>query len=118
MEAEQNKKQEYLKFFDEIFGTDTEKYIDLKKVPLLSKVYDRILDDILKMNKKCEKLWKQSNKASEKLCKTLTREQKKLFEDFLEIDTELQIETEEQIFMFGYIIAKELDRESKIQRQS
>ena len=110
---EQNKKQEYLKFFDEVFGTDTEKYIDLSKVPLLSKVYDRILDDILKMSKRYQKNWKQSNRVSEKLCKTFTKEQKKLFEKFLEIDSELQIETEEQVFMFGYIMAKELDRECK-----
>lgn len=109
----EDKKQEYLKRFDEVFGTDTRKYIDVSKVPLWSVIYDRIIDDITKTSTYYNELRHKCVEALDKLQDTFSKEQKALFEVYCDIDNEQQIEMEQQIFFFGYILAKELEREDK-----
>ncbi|MBQ3413953.1 MAG: hypothetical protein IJH39_01095 [Clostridia bacterium] len=51
---------------------------------------------------------------SDELEKTFTPEQKQLFERYWKIGSEITAEENEQLFIFGYIIATQLNIEVKI----
>ena len=51
---------------------------------------------------------------ADKLESTFSKEQKKLFEQYWELGTQMCEEEQQQLFLFGYIIATKLNIESKI----
>ena len=105
------KKEEYLKLFDEIFKTTTKNNINLEKVPLISLIYNELIKEIMKTNDNYMKLRDKSIKMYDDLLENLTEKQKKKLDQYLEIETELEAKLEEQLFLYGYIFAKELDNE-------
>lgn len=102
-----------LKHFDNIFGTDTEKHIDFNNMKLLKVLYDYFEEDIFTPNEEYKSVRHKKNILSDKFRKTLNKEQQLMFEEQNELGNEMHGIEFEQIFMFGYIIAKELDIECK-----
>ena len=63
---------------------------------------------------KADILLSDRNTYIDKMESTFTEEQQKLFEQYWEITSQMSCEEEQQIFLFGYIIATKLNMESKI----
>lgn len=107
-------KKDYLEHFDKVFKTDTLNHINLDNMVLLKGIY-RILEDYLcKTNKDYKSIRVKSSKLYDKLQTILSEEQKSIFNEFIDLNNEEMSSIQEQIFIFGYIIAKELDNESNI----
>lgn len=106
--------QEVLKHFDNIFETDTLKHINFSNMKLLKILFNYFEEDLYTPSDKYNELRAKAIKISDKLEATFTKEQQELFEDYWEAESLMHCEENEQMFLFGYIIAKELDIESKI----
>lgn len=105
--------KELLKHFDNIFGTDTVKHIDFSNLKLLKTLYDYFEEDIFTPNEVYKVVRHKKNILSDKFRQTLTKEQQEMYDEQNELGNEMHGIEFEQIFMFGYIIAKELDIECK-----
>ena len=103
----------YIEHFNKIFGTKTDKHLRLN-MPMLKILFDNFVEDIYTPNEKYNQIRKQKIKISDKLEETFTEEQKELFNQYNEIENQLTDDVEEQLFMFGYIIASKLNEETQI----
>lgn len=110
---EYKQKHEYLKFFDQVFGTNTRRYIDLKKVPLLAVIYDTLREDIWTLSDKYKGLRNARLEVYDAMEKSMTQEQKDLMEVYTDLAGEMECEMAQQVFLFGVILANELNRECK-----
>ena len=108
-----NKSKELLKHFDNIFRTETEKHINFNDMKLLKVLYDYFEEDIFTPNDEYKNVRHKKVELSNELRGTLTKEQQDIYDRQNELGNELHGIEIEQIFMFGYIIAKELDIECK-----
>lgn len=108
-----NEEKEILQHFDNIFGTKVANHIKLN-IPLIKIIFEKFEEDLYTANETYNKVRKEQIKISDELYKTFTQEQKDLFEKYWQITNELGSLEDEQIFSFGFIMAKELDKESKI----
>ena len=107
------KEQQILNHFDKIFGTKVENHMKLN-IPLLKSIFEKFEEDIFKPNDDYEKLRKKQIENSDKLYATFTEEQEKLYEEDRQIVNQLSAIEDEQLFYFGYIVSKELQKEGKI----
>ena len=105
---------ETLKHFDKIFNTETAKHIKFDNMKLLKVLYEYFEEDIYKPSAKYLELMHKHIEISDELEKTFTPEQSKLFEKYWEVGSEMTLEENEQVFLFGFIMARELDIETKI----
>ena len=105
---------ETLKHFDKIFNTETIKHINFDNMKLLKALYEYLEEDIYTPSAKYLELMHKHVKISDELEKTFTPEQSELFEKYWEIGSEMTTEENQQLFMFGFIIAKELNIETTI----
>lgn len=105
--------QKILKHFDKIFGTKVANHMKLN-IPLLKNIFEKFEEDIFKPNDDYEKLRKKQIENSDKLYATFTEEQEKLYEEDRQIVNQLSAIEDEQLFYFGYIVSKELQKEGKI----
>lgn len=103
----------YIEHFNKIFGTKTDKHLRLN-MPMLKIIFKNFGEDIYTPNEKHNQIRKQKIKISDELEETFTEEQKKLFYKYNEIENQLTDDVEEQLFMFGYIIANALQAEYKL----
>lgn len=103
---------EILKHFDSIFNTETAKHIKFQDMRLLKALYEYFEEDVYTPSTKYSELMHKHIEISDELEKTFTPEQKELFERYWEVGSEMTTEENEQLFLFGYVIAKELDREA------
>lgn len=117
MENEKDKEKELLKHFDSIFDTDTLKTIKFDNMPMLKALFDYFEEFLYKPSPKYDKLRRQHIEIAELLEKSFTEGQKTLFEKYWEIGCQMEVEESEQLFYFGYIIAKKLEKESKIENK-
>ena len=106
--------KEVLKHFDTIFNTETIKNIKFDDIKLLKVLYEYFEENLYTPNERYSALRKEHIAISDELEKTFTPDQQQLFEKQWEIGSELCAEENEQLFLFGYIIARELDRETKL----
>lgn len=106
--------EDFLNHFDSIFNTETIKKVNLKDKKLLLELYRRLEEDLLTTNQEYKEVRKRWKKIDEVFTKSLTDEQLKLYDKFDELRNEMHSIEFEQVFIFGYIIAKELDNESKL----
>lgn len=106
--------QEVLKHFDSIFDTETFKNINFSNMKLLKVLFNYFEEDLYTPSDKYNELRAKAIKISDKLESTFTKEQQELFEDYWEAESLMHCEENEQMYLFGYIIAKQLDIESKI----
>lgn len=109
-----DKNQEILKHFDNIFKTDTGKHINYEDMKLLKELYYYLEERVTTPSKRYNEIRHKRVEMSEYLRRTLTNEQRATFDKYNELGNEMQGEELEQVFMFGYIISKELDIECKI----
>lgn len=106
--------KDYLKHFDKIFNTQTLKDINLDNMVLLKELYILLEDYLSRTNNKNSAIRKENIKLYNRLKTTFTKEQKELFDEFIDLNNEEMANDQEQLFIFGYIMAKELDNESNI----
>lgn len=102
-----------LKHFDNVFSTKTEKHIKLN-MPILKFLLRHYVEEIYAPSPKYKNLLVKSNEQIGILLDTLDNEQKKLFENCFDTVYAMLEEQEEQVFLFGYILAKELEREANV----
>ena len=103
--------KERKKHFDSIFGTDTLNNIDFNNLPLLKQLFEYFEEDIYKPSQKYEQLRKKHIEVSDLLEQSFTEAQQTLFEKYWEIENELSVEESQQLFYFGCIITKVLEKE-------
>lgn len=106
--------REILKHFDSIFNTETAKHIKFQDMKLLKALYEYFEEDVYTPSTKYSELMHKHIEISDELEKTFTPKQKQLFERYWEVGSEMTAEENEQLFLFGYIIATQLNTEAKI----
>lgn len=106
--------EETLKHFDSIFDADTLRTIKFSNMKMLKALYEYFEEDIYTPSPKYSKLRHNHIEIADKLESTFSDEQKKLFEQYWELGTQMCEEEQQQLFLFGYIIATQLNIESKI----
>lgn len=102
-----------LQHFDSIFGTKVANHINLN-IRLLRIIFEKFEEELYVSSSQYNDLRKEQIKISNKLYPTFTQKQKDLFEKYWQITNELGSMEDEQLFSFGFIMAKELDKESKL----
>ena len=102
-EMETDKSKEFAQHFDSIYKTDTIHNLDFEKMKMLQKVYEYFEEDLRSEERRVDMLEKTHSKA-----------QKTLFNEHLEIGSQMASLECEQMFYFGFIFAKTLDTETKL----
>lgn len=114
MEKDSEQLKEHFKHFDSIFGTDTFKNIKFQELKLLKVLYEYFEEEVYTPSPKYSELRYKHIEISDELEKTFTPEQQELYEKYWEIGSEMTAEENEQLFLFGYIVATQLNKEAKI----
>lgn len=109
-----SKGKSVLNHFDSIFNTEVIKDINFDNMKLLKTLFNYFEEDIYTPSTKYSKLRHKHIEISDELEKTFTPTQMELFEKYWEVGNEMCAEENEQLFLFGYIISKELDKETKL----
>ena len=115
-QTDKERETELLKHFDSTFDTDTLKTIKFDNMPMLKALFDYFEEFLYKPSEKYDKLRRQHIEVSDLIEKSFTEGQQTLFEKYWELGCQMEIEENEQLFFFGYIIAKKLEQESKIEK--
>lgn len=105
---------DYLKHFDKIFKTKTLKNINLDNIVLLNELYRLLEECLCTTTDKNNIIRIKSIKLYDELKETFTEKQQTLFNEFIDLNNEEMSSIQQQLFIFGYIMAKELDNESNI----
>lgn len=113
-EKEIDNSKEFAQLFDKIFNTDTIHKLDFEKMKLLHKVYEYFEEDMCKNCPSYSELSKQHIDIVDMLEKTHSKAQKTLFNEHLEVGSQMVSLECEQMFYFGFIFAKTLDTETKL----
>lgn len=110
------KAQILLQHFDNIFHTNTTKDFDyyFSKLVLLQKVYEYFEEDLCRSNPKYKDLRKQHIEITDMLDQSLSKAQQTLFEKHLDIGSEMVSVENEQMYYFGFLMAKTLDEDIKV----
>lgn len=95
-----------LEHFDSIFETNTKK--EIKDLPLFNVFYECFADDFYTPTEETKKLMKERRIVSDELEEIFTEQQKKLFEKYWDLDSQIAEDLRRQLFLFGYIVATEL----------
>ena len=103
-----------LSHFDAIFNTETIKNIKFDDMKLLNDLYEYFEESIYTPSPKYSELRHKHIEVSDELERTFTPDQQKFFEKYWKIGSELCAEENKQLFLFGYILAKELDIETSL----
>ncbi len=101
------KKEEYIKNFEKTFEI---KYmnIDTSKLPLLKYILREFGEDLYMPSEKSKKIREKRKILGNKLRESFTEEQKEKFEKYVYLESQETEELEEQLFMYGFIMAQEL----------
>lgn len=103
----------YKILFDEVFNTHTKDEIELD-MPLLNILFNELRDKLYTTSKEYIELQREVCKLYVELFKGLNTEQKELLEKIDEFNCQMYSEQEKKLFFWGFLIAKELDKESGI----
>lgn len=109
-------KQKILEHFDKIFETNI-KGKTLLDIPILKLIYERLEEELTIPSEEYEKLRKDHIKLSEKLEASLSKEQWDMFEEHWDLTNQLGAIESEQLFYFGWIMAKALEEDTKIKKE-
>jgi len=102
-----------LKHFDNVFNTKTEEHIKLN-MPMLKFLLRHYIEEFYTPSPKYKNLLVKSNEQIGVSLDALDNQQKKLFENCFDTVYTMLEEQEEQVFLFGYILAKEFDNEGNL----
>lgn len=108
----ENNFEKVLEHFDKIFNTNTKK--DITELPLFHVFYEYFADDFYTPTDETKELMKERRLISDKLEKTFTKKQQQLFENYWDLDSQISENLRKQLFLFGYITATELFKETAI----
>lgn len=103
--------EEILKNFDKIIGTNNAKKIVTSKFPLLLKIFEQFREDMYVESQEYEELKQERQNIVDKINESFNDEQKQLFEEYWDIENKMQSEIEKEIFLFGYLIRDEFEKE-------
>lgn len=115
-QTDKERETELLKHFDSTFDTNTLKTIKFDNMPMLKALFEYFEEFLYKPSEKYDKLRRQHIEVADLLEKSFTEGQQTLFEKYWELGCQMEIEENEQLFFFGYIIAKKLEEESRIEK--
>lgn len=103
---------------DNIFHTNTIKDFDyyFSKLVLLQKVYEYFEEDFCRSNPAYKDLRKQHIEITDMLDQSLSKAQQTLFEKHLDIGSQMVSVECEQAYYFGYIMAKVLEQDIKLEK--
>ena len=107
---DKKKKERYIKNFIDVFEIKNIK-LDITQIPLLKCIMDKFGEDLYVMSDENIELSKKKNRIFEELEESLTEDQKQKLEEYWDLDNKINAETDEQIFMYGFIMAQELENE-------
>ena len=110
MKKDEIKKQKYIKGFGEIFEIENIK-IDTTKMPLLKYIVREFGEELYNPSDENKRLNREKMKLFAELEKTFTEEQTREFMKYWELENKSMEELEEQLFMYGFIMAQELENE-------
>lgn len=113
---EDGDKQIILEHFDKIFETNIKEKIALD-IPIIKLIYERLEEELTIPNEEYGKLRKDHIKLSEKLETFLSKEQWDIFEEHWDLTNQLGAIESEQLFYFGWIMAKALEEDTKIKME-
>lgn len=118
MEKEKADIVEIKKHFDSIFGTNTLNNINFKDLPLLQQLFDYFEEDIYKPSPKYDELRRKHIEIADLLEQSFTEAQQTLFEKYWEIGNQMSVEENQQLFFFGCIMTKTLEKETNILKEN
>lgn len=100
------------------FGTTTINDINIyySKFKMLLNIYQVLEEDICQTSPSYNKLRKQHIEIVDMLEQSFTKGQQTLFEKQFDIGSDMIAVENEQMFIFGYIMAKTLDTDIKIDK--
>ena len=113
LKMEEKEELNYIEHFNRIFGTREDKHLRFD-MPMLKILFENFEESLYIPNKKYEDILKKKIRILDELENTFTREQREIFNKYNEIENQLTEDVEEQLFMFGYIIASKLSEEKKV----
>ena len=97
-EVMKNKTDLHLKRFDELFGTKTRHRI--KAMPLFRAYFDRFKNELYSESEDSKKLKEEREDLRKRLESSLTEEQKELLDQYIQMEENINIELEKQLFLF------------------
>lgn len=106
---------EILNHFDEIFETNVKEHLK-DDMPMLNYSFNKFSEDMYTVSPQYKQISKGLVKASNDLHSILDKEQEKVLEEYLTVVNQLTSLENEKIFYFGYLIARELEIETKMSR--
>ena len=104
----------YLKLFDNTFYTNIEKKLNIKFFPILHRIFVNIQECLHKQDKEYKENQEKTNKTYEKLNSNLNEKQKEVLKKYDELKNNQSLIIDEQLFMFGFLISKELEKEQEL----
>lgn len=111
---------EILQQFDSIFGTDTLKNlknINFNEMKFLIRFFEYFEEELYRPSEESNKLRKEQVEIVDKLDETFTKEQQILFDKYWEVSNQIIFEEQQQLFLFGYIVAKEMEKEAQLHKE-
>lgn len=103
--------KEYLDMVHKIFNIDEDKAIDFNKLKFLNVLFEHFAEELYSPSSKHIVLRKKYINVTDKFRETLTDEQKEVYEELLDINNEMNVEIEQQLYIFGFIIGCKLKME-------
>ena len=102
--------EEILQHFDDLFAIKVNKQIK-NKMQFVKLIYERFEEVLTKPNETYKKLLHKDIEISDKLLSTLDSGQQKQFEKHLDTMNRMCALESKQLFCFGFILAKTLEKE-------
>lgn len=103
--------EKYIEKFNEIFGTEIKSKDLNNKIKILETIFKGLEDKLYSTTNEYEEIRRKYIENSDKLIATLKTEQKKLFDESWELHNSMNAQIELQLFVFGYLIASELNKD-------
>ena len=100
--------KEYVEKFNEIFNTEVKDERIINKIKILEVIFKALEDEFYIMTNDYKELMRKNVEISDKLLDALTEEQRNIFKNGLKINNEMNEKNEYKMFVFGYLLAKEL----------
>lgn len=97
--------EEYIQLFDKSFGTKIYGELIDNKFILLDKIFCDMGEEFYIPSEEHKKLRKKLSLLSDKLYDALNNEQQKLFDDYWEIESEMNSDINRQMLVFGFCLA-------------
>ena len=105
------KDEEILKQFDMIFCSNSQKH--LQDMPVLMKIFNKLDDSLYIVDEEYEGLRMQKVERERKLLQKLSVDERTLYNELEEVENQMKGQREKQMFLFGYLLARQIDFEAK-----